>query len=385
MKRSKLVEGLTSREFLFEFMDIMDDDTRHNIVRLQEDGKEDQMTAALTNELYQKIQDNVTKIDYSCISRSRGDITRIDNYDSLMQTITIMQDLVTQYRQDGGPIEMVLSAEQNLRNRKDLFTKAFAINASLPILVYNNIGLALVASVSFLIATCIEYVKNPGTTTFDMAIDSVAYTKSRDHLLFRSLEEFNLACASGELDKSLATIMHKRIANEAAEEQLANIKPDAPFLTNDDIENDRKTIILDDEKENGIHEDFIFNVTRAVIFAVKLLVNVIRSIVYYFYNTKQKISDFFAVQAELLEMNAYKLQYNASMDQKKRKKVYDKQIKIASKFHKWANKFNIDYTTTRKSVENQLISDEKKYKVSDLPDYNPNMETRDPYENSVLF
>lgn len=382
---SKITEGLTSREFLKEFMDIMDDDTRHDIVRLQETGKEDQLTAALTNELYQKIQENVTKIDYGCISRSRGDITKIDNYHSLMQTIGILQDLVTQYRQDSTSIDIVLSAEENLRNRKDIFTKAFAIGANLPIIIYNNIGLAVVASVSFLIATTIEYVKNPGTNSFEMAMDNVAYAKSRDHLLFKSLQEFNEACASGELEKSLSTIMHKRVAREAAEEELANIKPDAPFLSDDDIENDRKTIILDDEKEREIHEDFIFVVTRSVIFAIKLLFNIIRGIVYYFFHSKQKISDFFAVQAELLEMNAYKLQYNSSMDEKKRKKIYDKQMKIAAKFHKWSNKFNIDYTTARKATVDQMNMDNTKYRISDLDSYNPNYETRDPYANSVLF
>lgn len=378
-----IYNDLDVMKFLRENMDLYDDETRHHIIQLQEDNKEDQLASALTNELYQKIQQDVTKINYESISRSRGDITRIDNYQILMETLGIMQDLVTQYRQDSTPVEIVISAEENLRNRKDLFTKAYAINASLPVITYNNIALAIVASVSFLIATCVEYIKDPALGSFSIAIDNVAYAKNREHLLFKSLGGFNDACASGELDRSLNTIMHKRITNESAYE--ADVKYDSPFLSPEDIESDRKTVILDDENEGGIHEDFIFSISRAVIFAVKLLVNVIRGIVYYFFHSKQKVSDFFAVQAELLEMNAYKLQYNSSMDEKQRKKIYDKQMKVAAKFHKWSNKFNIDYTTTKRSVENQLNQDEKKYKVSDLPDYNPNYEQKDPYGNSILF
>ena len=213
-----------------------------------------------------------------------------------------------------------------------------------------------------------------------MALDAVAYNKTKDHLLFESLYSFNEACACGELDSSLNTIIRKRVSNESAAD--VSIYHDRPFLTDENI--DQNAVIHDDTEEE-IHEDFIFNITKAVIFAVKLLINCIRSLIYYFFNTKQKISDYFALQAQLLEMNAYKVQMNSNIDNTQRKKIYDKQMKIATKFRNWANKFNIDHSMTKKAVEKQIDDDSTKYRIDDLNAYNPNEETEDPYANSVLF
>lgn len=373
---------LYTEKFIREHMDMTDRETSSTIAMVMEANKDNQLIAALTNELYNKIQDKVARIDYSTISKSKGDITRIENYISLMETLDIIHNIVTEYRQDTDSVDVVIAATNNIKSRKQLFSKAFAINASLPIIVYNNIVYAIVASISFLIATCIEYIKTPNSDTFKMALDTVAYKRTKDNLLFESLQLFNESCASGELDNSLNTIMNKRISNESA--AITSIQYDSPYLSDEDIEYDKKTVIHDNDEEE-IHEDFIFSITKAVVFGIRLVINILRGIIYYFYHSKQKISDYFAVQAELLEMNAYKLQYNSTTDEASRKKIYDKQMKIANKFRKWSNKFSIDYNVTKKEVNDQLENDSRKYKISELNSYNPNEEIKDPYMNSVLF
>ena len=373
-------------KFLREHMDMNDDETSKTIAHvMMEDNKDNELLAALTNELYNKIQEKATRIDYGTISKSRGDITRIENYITLTETLDIIHNIVVEYKQDTEPVDVVLSAIENIKTRKDLFIRAFTINASLPILLYNNIVYAIVASVSFLIATCIEFIKSPNVESFKIALDAVAYRRTKDNLLFNSLKLFNESCNSSELDSSLNTIMNKRVSNEST--TITAIHHDSPFMTDEEIEFGTKSVIHDDtdDEEGEIHEDFLFSITKAVIFGIRLVINLLRGLVYYFFNTKQRISDYFAIQAELLEMNAYKLQYSSSVDEASRKKIYDKQMKIANKFRNWANKFSIDYNVSKNKVDSQMDEDSRKYKVSELDSYNPNEETKDPYVNSVLF
>lgn len=372
-------------KFLREHMDMNDDETSKTIAHvMMEDNKDNELLASLTNELYNKIQEKATRIDYGTIPKSRGDITKIENYITLTETVDIIHDIVAEYKQDEEPVHVVMTAIENIKRRKDLFTRAFTINASLPILLYNNMTYAIVASVSFLIATCIEFIKTPNSESFKLALDTVGYRRTKDNLLFNSLKDFNKACNSSELDDSLNTIMNKRVSNESA--KLTAIHHDSPFMTDEEIEYGTKSVIHDDtDDEEDIHEDFIFSITKAVVFGIRLVINILRGVVYYFFNTKQRISDYFAIQAELLEMNAYKLQYSSSTDEASRKKIYDKQMKIANKFRNWSNKFSIDYNVSKNKVDSQMDDDSRKYKVSELDSYNPNEETKDPYVNSVLF
>ena len=103
---------------------------------------------------------------------------------------------------------------------------------------------------------------------------------------------------------------------------------------------------IDMEKEKSIKEvgigTAIGNTARALVFVLKCFIPIIRTIVYYVYSTRQNIYDYFTVQAQMLEMNAYKLQQNNNIDEDVKKKAYEKQMKIATKFRNIANKFAIE-------------------------------------------
>ena len=71
---------------MHEHMDLSDRNTRRTILSLDE-SEQDQLVAALTSKLYDKIVEKVDSIDFGTIPRSRGDITKIENYASLMECI----------------------------------------------------------------------------------------------------------------------------------------------------------------------------------------------------------------------------------------------------------------------------------------------------------
>ena len=366
---------------LREYMNFGDSDTVKAIVEASD---QNQLLSALTSKLYDKIVEKADKIDFSTISRSRGDITKIENYTSLTECVDIIRNIVMQYKENTFPVDVVNTAMENIKSRTDIFRKAFVINASLPVMVYNTITAAIVNSVSFLIATCIEYVKTPQAESFQIALDTVAYHKTFDNLLFESLTKFNEACKSGDLDVSLKVCMEQsKIKHESAE---VEIKYDSPFLSNEEIESD--VVIHDKGCKEKVSEATLssisYNVSRAFLFIAKYLIPIIRGIVYMFYSSRQKISDYYTTQAELLEMNAYQLQYNNTIDVDRKKKIFDKQMKIANKFRNKANKYNVDYTPSKNAAADLSNREARDYTINDLDNYNPNANEHD-YSNSVLF
>ena len=177
-------------EVFREYLDLSTLDNLRLVNRLNE-ASQNQFLVALTSKLYDKIQAKATKIDYSSVEYSRGDITKIQNYGQIVEALDILKRIVIEYHENPASVDTVIDAIKNLINMKRLFSKAFVIGSSLPILVYNNMAMAVVESTSFLISCCIEYIKDPGSETFGAALDKTAYQKTGQNLLFRSLADFN--------------------------------------------------------------------------------------------------------------------------------------------------------------------------------------------------
>ena len=351
-----------------EHMDYSDRATLRAIAEAT-DEHQSQMLTALTSKLYDLIVAKADQIDYSTIAKSKGDITKIQNYDQLTECVTLIHNIVVQYKENTTSIDTVSTAIDNLKKRTAEFKKAFAVGSPIPTLLYNNIALSIVNSVSFMIATCIEYVKSPSANTFDIALDTVAYRQTMNHLLFRSLQDFNKGCMNTDFDLALKYCLAKRIVSEAAIED--NEIEDKPFFTPAEIENgEDEEVVIHDVKEKSVNEGFFGDIlsggARALVFIIKCFVPILRGIVYYIYSTRQNISDYFLVQAQMLEMNAYKLQYNNNIDEERRKKAYEKQMKIATKFRNISNKFAIEDSVATKKATEMEKSESKKYDINEI-------------------
>ncbi len=360
-----------TEQILRSYMDYSDKDT----LKLMTEGvdSQDKILVALTSKLYEKILEKYDKIDFSSISRSRGDITKIEKYDSLVECIDIINKLVIEYKEDTYPVDVVNSAMENIRSRTAMFKKAFAINAPIAVMTYNTMVMSIVESISFLISTCVEYVKVPQAETFQMALDTVAYNNTRQNLMFESLDSFNQGCKTGEFDDAMKVCLTTTRVNHEASE--VEVKYDSPFVDPSNIESDETDVVIHDDKESvreGAGEVWdkglgIGNlVGKAFYFLIKLLIPAIRTVVYFHYARRQKKSDTYLAQATLIEMNAMQLQYNTSIDPEKRKKIFDKQMKIAEKYRNKANKYNVDYTVAKKTSERMIEDENKQFRATDL-------------------
>lgn len=364
-----------------EYMDLSDRATNKRLCELEslEEAGQNQFLVALTSKLYDKIQEKATKIDYSSVEYSRGDITKIQNYQSITDCIDILRKIVLEYKESPFAIDTISNAVDNLKFRKNLFTKAFVIGSSLPILTYDNIAMAIVESTAFMITTCIEYIKDPEVDNFQMALDKAAYAKTRQNLLFKTLGDFNNACASKQLDNAMNLTMNKAVANREAADladaklgQEIEVKKDHPYLTDEEIAND-KMVAIHDDKENVdegfgvvIKNTFTYLFEKTILWIAKLFIPFIRQITYYYYFHKQKISNYYDDLATFTELNAYKVLQNQDITEEKRKEIFEKQMKLVKKYRKRANEMSIDYTTSKRNAERQESEEAKRFKAEDI-------------------
>lgn len=300
----------------------------------------------LTSKLYDQIVKKAHNIDYGEIPKTKGDIGKLSNYEDLMDTLGIIRGIVKEYKQDTKPVDEISVAVSNLSGRKDMFERAFRYDCELPMLMYNNLVLAVIAGVSFMITSCIEFIKAPRDETFTIQLDKVAYNKSKDALLYNSLSKFNKSCESGDFDKAMNLILDKKI-----------------------------------RKFTGIA------IGTGIIAGIVLLVNIIpllRELTYFFFYVKNNISDFFAVQADLLTMNAYNVRRNEALDDAEKDDIVEKQLAIASKFRDVSNKFAIDRKKAEVEATRDIEKSGKKYKLDQNADIVAE-DDDDGSDTSVLF
>lgn len=326
------------------YFNINDTMTRNILLSVNEADQGVIMTS-LSNKLYKHIVDKVDDIDFGSIPNSKGDITKIDNYDQLVDCINIINEIMVAYKQPTESIETVQMTLQNMIDRVDLFTKAYKFNIEMPIIIYNTITLAIVSSVSYLISACIEFIKLPDDQGFDIALNKVSAVKSKDNILFQDLVKFNKLCDKGDLDKAMDYIFKQNSNNFAG-------------------------------------GTFAFSVSSIVVITgiILLLIPIIRELVFFFYYSRVKVSDYFDTQASLLTMNAYNIENNLTREEKSRKEIASKQRKIADKFKNISNKLKVNIKTGESKTTKEISDlDKEKYKSSDVLDKVPDS------ANSVLF
>jgi len=325
---SKVYESIIS-----EYFNIFDDNTRHTLLTINE-ADQNRVLESLTSKLYQSIMDKVDDIDFGSIPSSKGDITQIENYDNLIECIGVIKNILIEYKQDLTPINTILDAISNVQARIDTWRKGFALKLDLPILVYNSVVLAIVSSVSLIIATSIEFIKDAGDAPYTLKFDEVAYVKSKNGLLFDNLKKFNAACRSEELDRALEHVF------KSASRQLTGL--------------DVLTIV-------GI---------VGVVGIITNIIPILRELVFFFYNSKQRVSDYFAIQADLLQMNAeyVKNNPNSNLTATEKKEVARKQSKIAEVFRRIANALAVDNKMSESKAKRDIEANKKKYNIEDVID-----------------
>jgi len=296
-----------------EHFDIFDDETL-NVITSMNEAEEHSAISSLCDRLYHKlISEKFENIDFGDIEKSKGDITSYSGYSSTLDSLDIISGLIKEFKGSQDSVNTIYKAIQNMEENKNLFMKGYMLNIELP--------------------------KSPNADNFDIELDKVALNKTKDHLLLKNLEKFNNSCDKGDVQKSLSYI----ISGYSKEKGLLGTSAAIGVLGG-----------------------------AALIAILMNIIPMMREMIFFFFHVRTKISDYFELQAELLQANAYRVQSNPSIDPVKRKEIASKQHAIAEKFAKIANHVAIDM----KSADNKASAESKKessikFKADDIIDQAP--------------
>lgn len=320
------------REVLREHFDIDHKETRKILLNVDE-ADQSQILASLTSKLYDHIINKIDDIDFGDIPETKGDITKLSNYEDLVDSLDVMKSLLDQYGQKHNPIDIVLEALDNIRSRREIFEKAFKLGIELPMVMYSTMVLAIIQANSYLISTCVEFIKIPNGDTYEAVVDKIALNRSKDNLVLNNLSKFNQSCKKGDFDKSMEYVIGQ------ASKNLLGVPSSVAGV--------------------------------AAVIALTLLATnilpILRELVYFFFHTRTQISDYFYIQSELLKINAQAVENNPTFKAKERKEIAKKQYAIANFFDKVANKIAIDNKQSENKVAKDVKTDSnKKYKTDEL-------------------
>lgn len=367
-----MITNVEYMQIVNEYYDLSDYNTKKKVLFCNEATKTSNIEH-ITNNLYLQIKNDITAIDFGSIPRSKGVISRIDNYQQLLDCINTIHDLILEYHEDTKLVDEISTAIANIQQRERQFTKAFALNIDFPMMIYNTITLACISSISLMISSCIEFIKN-GHDSFSMSFDKAAYKKTRNHVLYQTIQQFNRTCLDGSLDKAFAACVKQNLSESviAVDEGVGNFVKDlgkaalagggAKFLMTKGV-----------ELASGAGAAAIALKTAVIIvgagFALVALVVLLRWFIYWAGKTSLKISDWFETQATLLQINAENLKYREDpKGDDHRKEVYQKQMKWVERFRKISNKLLLVDSKASKETDRAADDDKRSHKYEDDSD-----------------
>lgn len=338
-----------------EHMNLSDPKTRKAIMAMNE-AEQGAALTALTSKLYDNIVSKVDDIDYGEIPMTKGDVTKLSNYMKLRECIDLLNGILKEYKQDTAPINEIALALAHVESRKDIFMRAFKMDVELPIILYNTTVLNIISAVSYMIATCIEFIKTPNQDSFQVTLDKVAFAKTKSNMIYNNLKRFNAAANKNDLDKALNHIIKENV-EFGYQNEGAVIGAIASKLGVTSV----------GSAIAGMASAHPVTATIAVVALVlTVLIPLLREMVFLFYYTKMRVSEFFEIQADLLQMNAYNVENNGSMEDDKKKKIVSKQLKIVEWLRKVSNKFAINNRKAEVEAEREITSDDKNLDIDDI-------------------
>lgn len=327
-------EEVMTKEFkqiVSEYMDITDYKTNTRLYNLDE-AEQNTVLLSLTNKLYQMIVAKIDDVEKGDIPKSRGDITRLPKYNQLKECAKTLTSIFEQYKEDTAPIKVIENAIDNLEDNSDVFVQAYMAKVDFGIMIYESVTLAVIGSLSYMIACCIEYVKDPKNDGLTIVMDKTGVVKVKEHLLYENLVKFNEACRTNDIENAIRPLIKNRTQNLFGVGGLVLVK--------------------------GIL------IAIPVIIA---LIPLVKDLVYYFFAARQRVSVYFDIQADLLEMNANELKDNPNITtDADRKSVIRKQLQVARTFRQIADKLAVEAKTAENKADKEIKKDNKKYRIDDV-------------------
>jgi hypothetical protein len=269
------------------------------------------------NQLYKSTKEKALQINYAGIELSKGDITKFKNYNDLQNAIGILEKL---YNQDpsNSPSEIpkLVRCLEIFKKYKNDFNRAFVEKNEFIIMFYTNMVSALIASTALLVSSSMDYLKNVDGKTYRCVFDGKK--KKASDVYVNSIERFVRMDKSGELKKLFQT----------GNAVYASLNEDGTVLTEGPL-------------------------AYAIIVPMMVIITC-RFIVFFWFYSRTKLSDYLLLISYFLEENAY----NLDVSSEKGQKTQDKQLIVVAKLKRLSEILKVDSGKASKEAEKASKNDD---------------------------
>jgi len=303
--------------------------------------------------IVKSIEDKNYELDNVMINKSKGKIRDVENYSYIKNSLDLLVYMQNSMNEKIPYLDICLSAHQNLIDNEENFNKGYRLNKLIVQILYSDLVLALIQSVSFLIATCVDYIKDP----YGNYQANVKYNINKNNkyptVNLECLDKFNTMSKNGDL----ALFFTKIYTDKNLQEDVTDVFEDALLA--------------------GISlVGTIGKVLKAIVSFIPSIPEILRLMVSAFYFSRVKTSDYLRLQSYYIELNVERMRNLENPN----KKSIQKQEKIMKDLVKLADKIDIDQKVSSKNAkteierENKNISESLKKKSSMNPTSNGSIE-----------
>jgi len=297
---------------------------RNEITTLTEQESVKVNNAMVTN-LYKSAIEKA-HVDFEDIPNSAGNITRYSGYKSLMETIELLKSLAAKGGTKIPELDTVEQAISNIIAGREIFEKGFVFEKDFIILQYNTLVFAVVEAVSIIISSYVDFVKRPDRVEF-------VILKSKDRsgsLAIKNLEKFNAVFKSGEFSK----------VNNA---------------------------VIQSGRENLVGSVTATTITTPILVVAGALaiVPIIRELIFLYYYSRMRLSDFLEQQAALLEINKTNVQAS-TLPAAKKNQVLKKQDETIKKLQQLSDKVKVNRATSEQSTVKEIKKENTKWTINEV-------------------
>lgn len=278
------------------------------------------MVDNIVSYMFNDVRQKALAVDFAIIDKSKGDVTELRNFDTIERAIYFIKVKGTFRQKDNAEIVRAVNeldyALKTLIKYKSDFKRGFALNDSLSRYLYNSIVIAIIQGSSYLVAETIELMKS--MHGYQIRANDQKTLFKNNHI--KSISQFNQMERNGQLSKLF------KESHNLAENALLNVGKDVA-------------------KRLGT----LSGVTKwiAVLGLVGFSLTFIRSIIFLYFNSRVKLSQYLLHLKEFVEMNASTIESDG-------KKVKEKQEKIAQTLGKLSDRIRVDQNVANDRANNQL-------------------------------
>ena len=313
----------------------MDDRETRNTLCTIDEADQTNVVLTLTQKLYNTIVNKNLDIDFGTIPESKGDITAVDQYPTIIKTVKLIENLLRHYKQPYTTIDEVSKAIDYLEINKDLFRRGFAMKSNIIEMTYNTAVLNIIGTLSYMVTTMVHFISQPGKIGYEIMLDKRGIARTKESLVYSNLTSMNNAFKTGEIKAAFTPIIRNKARGFAG-------------------------IGLGTIAMAGAGAAVLLNILP-----------ILRELTYFYYAADTRISQYFDLQADLLEMNAQAIRAGEVNSLEDKKIVAQRQEAIARRFRKVADFFEVNGRTAEKDSTKEMKKDNVKYKVNDVVDSQP--------------